>query len=372
MQNDYNFNDNLYRDCGSGTKVNGMFLQTFCDSYTTTVGVIASDPNTLTSFSRNTMAYFGIDNPNDPLSITQFGGFPDAMNGTNTFQNTDGGIEMQQNETMRVAVWPWGAFAVMPGDKSILGSYAVSSPNGAIPFYNTLVEITAASPYEPPTGIAGNLPSKRHVYQLFYGNEIQFGDFAVQILNDTLYLWGKSEPGLKLARVPLADLAERSKYQYWVGEQWVDEMPISNSTDGLVIPFQTEALGQTLTVSSGGIFWSAHFNTYLAIIMDDGISGQFWIQYSKSQTILGPWSDKQTLYQAPVEPACDLPGVMNHWYYSGFAWPDWDESGRTLLLGWSACGPYTEMAQITFGDVPDSAKIVGPDYDHANFGHYSR
>lgn len=91
----------------------------------------------------------------------------------------------------------------------------------------------------------------------------------------------------------------------------------------------------------GDIFYSAYHGTLLAVFTDAYIDGTFYISYSKSGTIVGPWSEPSIFYQTP--------NPSSNFNYAGHAYPGFDLSGKTLLLSYTFGGLWTRFVRVTWG-----------------------
>lgn len=289
--------------------------------------------------------------PSDVTSIYQLGGYPNKAPGENFFNVGQGAVALQANET-NLSLWPWGGLATLPDNKTAVGVYNVNTPSGNESFYTTLVSITAQEPTDTTDGIGYNMPTQRLVKQHFYPNEILYGYFALTVAHPDdsyLYLWGKVSNGLKLARAPLASIADRTTYKYWsaASKAWADQPPAADDATANAIPFNHTTFAP-LSPSSGNVFWSPHHRTYLAVIMDSSVAGTFWVAYSTTGAITGPWTETAQLYQTPQDPACKQDGLRDTWNYSGFPHPGLDPSGASLVVSWSACGPFVDMSRLVW------------------------
>ncbi|KAK3056483.1 hypothetical protein LTS18_011682 [Coniosporium uncinatum] len=145
---------------------------------------------------------------------------------------------------------------------------------------------------------------------------------------------------MKVARVAEASIGDRSKYAYWNGTQWVAKPPAAANQVSNIFDYNVGGYGP----GTGDIFWSAYFGTWLAVFFD-GLSpnGTFRLMYSTNGKITGPWSTYQNLY---VTRGCSGCGVSYN--YASHAYPGVDRTGKTLLLGWTFNGAYTQFTTVTF------------------------
>ena len=121
------------------------------------------------------------------------------------------------------------------------------------------------------------------------------------------------------------------QWQYYSNSAWTTTPPAPGSAASIIIQDN---------ISAGDIFWSAYYSTYLFVYMDNWADNTFWLRYSTTGNVEGPWSEGQVLLK--ITPSSS---VFN---YAGHAYPDLDGSGKTLLLSWTYGGEYTQMSTITF------------------------
>ena len=99
--------------------------------------------------------------------------------------------------------------------------------------------------------------------------------------------------------------------------------------------------------SSGDVFWSPFYNTWLIIALTTFMN-QFYIQYSKSGHIVGPYSDSVELYKGGAEACCNSEG-QEKGNYAGHAYPQWlGTEANEVILSWTYNGSETQMALVTF------------------------
>ena len=203
--------------------------------------------------------------------------------------------------------------------------------------YNTLCKITAT---------ASGLEIERLIPQLFdVGVEPQFGTFgtAYDVGSDNLYLM--SADG-RIAKVGYDAAGDKSQYTYWTGgvTYGTNTLQAAQMVDVSGSPIS----GSMCSFSTGDIFYSTPYQTWIIIYMTTCVDSAFYIRYSASGRIEGPYSEQQKLYQ--TVPAADDVTGMN---YAGHSYPQFlgDRSGREVLLSWTeqpAGGYQMGMAKVTF------------------------
>ena len=194
-----------------------------------------------------------------------------------------------------------------------------------------------------------------------------------------VYLLGMTASGLQLARVSMNDLKNFSKYRFWEpqGQNFSARPPdlrLQNASQ-IYLPG---------TFSSGSIFFSPYFKTFIMVYFNKMVDSTFYIRYLQLNGPLGQdatwiiggkngkgleaedaealvrytWSAEQKLYASPPGPggfnyagmahpeyfntqyfprslyssSTPLKNRVNGWYGPGSAGVD----GKTLLLSWTS------------------------------------
>lgn len=276
----------------------------------------------------------------------------------------------------------------------------------------TLISISAPDP--------GPLAS-RALDLLFPGDQVSFGGFAAllgapstQSTSSTnngdrdVYLFGSAGSGLQVARVGLGDIRNLNAYSYFQP----GKCSFSNQSPDQQIKDNTQ-IYLPGSFSSGSMFYSPYFKTYLLIYLDkmadsvfqirfldldNVVCGTFtWIKGGKNGNGIGPddaeatvrygWSAAQILYASPpgkggfnydgfahpeffnrqyYSPWVSSSGVSgaqqtNDWYGAGvIKEADAGGDGRHLMLSWTSQeqagyndGVYQVMlAKVEFDDIP--------------------
>ena len=107
--------------------------------------------------------------------------------------------------------------------------------------------------------------------------------------------------------------------------------------------------GSICRFSFGDMFWSGYYSDWIVVYFIVCVDSIFYICYSLSGEIEGPYSGRQTLYKAtPTSP------IVARTNYAGHDYPQFldDGSGAEMLLNWTiqATGGYQMgMAKATFG-----------------------
>ena len=224
------------------------------------------------------------------------------------------------------------------GSKDVVGVFNALNTNGQT-LYNTLAKVTVTD----QVADGQNMPAQRVVPQLFKNGETLFGTYSVMAGHgdNYLYLFGRNSgsgigpSSLKVARVPQnADFNDKSKFQFWDGANWAATAPAVSDTKSNIIT-------SSGFMDTGEIFWSNHFNCYVHV---SASYGTFQIQYSDN--FLSGWSEPQQLYKAEAPQSIASGG--DSMIYAGHSYPDWDTTGKSLLLSWTVGVQWTQMATVQF------------------------
>ena len=219
--------------------------------------------------------------------------------------------------------------------------------------YSTLVAINVTDPQDMPKG-DNSLVGERIVPRLFYAGENLYGSFTLyKALDDFLYLFGTSQStttGINVARAPVSSWTDRNTYTYWNGLEWSTTQPDVNDASANLFNYSasiaspTTGAVTTFGPNTGEVFFSHYHNQTMCIFTDGGVDGTFWITYPLQGQITDEWSTPVALYTppAPTEP-CES---GHQWNYAGHSYPEYDPSGKTLLLSWSSCESYIHMTTV--------------------------
>lgn len=274
------------------------------------------------------------------------------------------------NETSEYGIWPSSNMAVLSDGVTVVGMFPMVQFSSSTAVYNTMVTVKVTDPKS--LGDSGPT-TKRLVNQFFYADEPLFGGLSIVPgpLDGYLYMYASVINGVKLARVQEDDMTDRSKYEYWDGQKFQSKIPKVDDSKANVVQFSTPTgFGANIGPDVGDVFWSSFHKTYLMIFMDGTVNGQFWIAYSPDGSLTS-WSTPEKLWSPQPNPTwseeCDASGMGGKWNYAGHSHPSWDTSGKTLLLSWSSCTTYVNMATLTWethaSDSPLAAdKVVAPSH----------
>ncbi|KAL8672085.1 MAG: hypothetical protein Q9168_003445 [Polycauliona sp. 1 TL-2023] len=319
----------------------------------------------------------------------------------------------------RVAIWPGTSPTPYSTSQAFLFAplvYVDNKPQDPSKEYQargmTLLSIGASSS-GPTADRQGDL--------IISGLQVAYGGFSSvlgytstaksQDVNDRdVYLFGMTGAGLQLARASVEQLTDFSKYSFWDPTQlkFVKNPPELNETD-----FKKIYLPGTF--SSGSIFYSPYFNTFLMIYFNKFVDSTFrirfldlnnpvgddsiWPKQGKHGKGIAPedaealvkyaWSPEQELYKSPPAKGgfnyagMAHPEYFNRQYFAPSLYPktssasqrrnrwygansvsekDAGGDGKHLLLSWTSQlrggfgdGIYqVELAKVEFDAVPDN------------------
>ena len=264
------------------------------------------------------------------------------------------------------------------------------------------------------------------------GTEIGFGGFTTLLGRKSTdsksdkddsdrdaYLLGVTDSGLQLARVDINELNLFSKFEFW--EPHNREFTNTPPKKGLLDNEQTYMPG---TFSSGSVFFSPYFQTFIMIYFNKMVDSTFYVRYLDLNSPLTnnkiwrsggkhgkgieaedaealvryPWSPQQKLYTSPPGKGgfnyagTPHPEFFNRQYFAKSIYPDHTPAkdrfndwygaslmseedaggdGKILLISWTSqkvggmsSGIYeVQLALVEFDDIPESpddAKSTDP------------
>lgn len=192
----------------------------------------------------------------------------------------------------------------------------------------------------------------------FQANENLYGSFATykstgltgEPTDKYIYFFSTSDNGIKVAKVAPRSKLVRENYQYWNGNSWSSTQPqVADESANLISWSYVNYINNgTYGPGTGDVFWSTYFNTYIVAFQGDGIDSSFYISYSETQSITGPYTEPELLFSTPANAECAIYSPNWDLNYAGHAYPAWDPTGQTLLLSWSSCNAWITMATVSF------------------------
>jgi hypothetical protein len=98
--------------------------------------------------------------------------------------------------------------------------------------------------------------------------------------------------------------------------------------------------------SSGDIFYSTYYKTWLLIYMNGWADSTFYLRYSLSGNATGPWSAEQKLYT--TVPSKSVYNYAGHAYWAYEGMRSGNGAGQSILLSWTYNMETTKMAKVIF------------------------
>lgn len=405
------------RDGGYSALINGKIVWLYDDTECMDM------TGTQLSFVSNTAAYQNFDNSNNVSTIADFGvvdlgsdqdGRPKTAILANTTVGTGGWIPFVQDELefneenngkQRVAICEIHDPMCNESSGSDTNSHMGQGP-GTSP---TLISTTQAFLFAPLVYVDSKPQNPSMEYQargmtlisimapdsgpvatrqghiVIAGTEVAFGGFstllgfkstdsAADLDNGErdVYLFGMTEFGLQLARVGINDLTDFKKYTFWnrCSNEFSTSSPDPTTSDGaqLYLPG---------SFSSGNIFYSPYFYTFIMVYFNNLVDSTFFIRYLQLDVPLAndsiwtrggknskgivaedtealiryAWSAEQILYASPPGP-----GGFN---YAGVAHPEFYNTQYYPQSLYSPHTPRSKRSNAWYGPLPQESP--GPD-----------
>lgn len=202
------------------------------------------------------------------------------------------------------------------------------------------------------------MPNVQQHADRLQNNENLYGSFSTyrsqglkgEPTDDNIYLFSTSPDGIKVAKVNGTQVYLRQGYRYWNGKAWSAKQPEKEDQSASLINWSYVNIfdGSTHGPGSGEVFWSTYFQTFIVVFQSDGINSDFFISYSTSQMITGPYTVPQWIFTPGTNEMCEIYSPNWTLNYAGHAYPGFDRTGKSLLLSWSSCNAWTTMATVYF------------------------
>lgn len=276
----------ISRDGGRGGNVNGTNIFIFCD--TSTYGE-DKDPvlGYLNGFVSSSIA---VDQDMNALSgkalslVNSLGQWQDDVGRMRGWVPMTTGEEAFNvaisGRGYRYAVWPNASPVPLNRTHSIMHASLVylevdmqdqSSPR-YISLGNTLILISIDPVYGPHADRLQN--------QFFQQNEVSWGSLGgirawssegQSSLKGNVYVFGQAETGVLIGKVAAQDFDNRSKYEYWNGHLWSENMPPPDST--------SDALIFNQSVMNMDVIYSPVYKTFIMIYLTPEADNTFYYRY---------------------------------------------------------------------------------------------
>jgi hypothetical protein len=210
------------------------------------------------------------------------------------------------------------AFAIAP--VSIQSSQEVEQEQPSRELYSSIYTITAH--HDGPH-------VERTVPKLWHAGEVLYGTFTTCLGRDNKLYFVATEGdfntgncGLKLARADWNTYLDKTKWEFWTGDTWVSTPPKPHEAKPIIDGMY----------SSGDVFFSPYFGTYLAVFHNKFADSTIRYKYALPDAegnvgLTGKWSDEFELHDTKDQ-ICGGYGYN----FAGHAYPHYDPSGKTLVL----------------------------------------
>ncbi|EON68275.1 hypothetical protein W97_07533 [Coniosporium apollinis CBS 100218] len=308
-QSSHQLEDRVFRDGGHSVAIGGKIIWLFDD----TSSVTKRDHNLL-SFVSNSVAY--ASDPDDDIAAIEDLGDNTGDRIDHTwipFTEDEKKYNDAHKGKERMAIWPGTNPLPISTEEAILWA-----PRVHVDAQAQKVTLRAEGMTLLSINITQDGPQVTRLVDKIDG-AIQYGGFAaVQGGSPNarfVYLFGADAYGLQLAQVPLDVIQDERKRRYYHPRlhMWAETQPLS----GLA---SKEDLYLAGTFSSGSIFFSPYFRTFLMIYFNNVADSTFYLRYldlsaprgpthGKAGHVLGPddiealgsfyWSPEMNLWRSP-------------------------------------------------------------------------
>ncbi len=181
-------------------------------------------------------------------------------------------------------------------------------------------------------------PGSRTPTLLWERDELAYTNAAL-VVDETLYAYGCKQVWIehrcRVARVPLADVLDKSAWRYYTGSDWsADPADAARIFDG----------GSAGT----SVFYVPHYGGYMAIYNP---AFDNTVRYRTSRTPWGPWSEPQALFTM-------RPGQGTFGNYSAHAHPEFAEAdGQVQYVTYAHQTGFLQqelpLVRVVFGELPE-------------------
>ncbi|KIW73239.1 hypothetical protein PV04_01373 [Phialophora macrospora] len=334
----------MSRDGGKGGTINETHIFVFCDTASFSdgqgmVGFVSSSVAT----DDGMKALYGepldlVDNLGEwQDDVGRMRGFAPMTTGEESFN-----IDLS-GKGYRYAVWPESSLIPFNASHALLYPAlvydVVDMSNQAAVFNNVgnTILLVSVDPTYGPT-------AQRVVPQLYNQDEVTFGTLggirswgpAGKGGNDGhIYLFGKGDNGVLVARTVPSGVTDLSTYEYWNGDSWTEDMP-SSSSDAVMLDMEVQDL-DVVYVPAIRSFLMIYLNTladntfyYRHLRLDlDADEKDFDVE----NIVKAKWSDEGVLAKidAPME-GYIYAGGMHAGYFGD---DDITNGGSKVLITWT-------------------------------------
>lgn len=223
--------------------------------------------------------------------------------------------------------WTWPLSGLRIGPRLHLFFYRVKSKgDGAFGFaLSSSTLATVENPDDPPDR-----------WKIAWVDVPRSYGSASLVREGVAYVYGSEEGGaraLRLARVPVADLAMPDRWRFWDGKDW------SARKEDAASLFDHAPI--ELSVS-----WLAAVDGYVAVTSAPNLSPE--IQVRRAPRPEGPWGSPRTVFRCP-----EVGWKKGYFCYAAKAHPELDPAGKSLVISY-ACNSFS------FADAVGDLRIYRP------------
>ncbi|KAK4693144.1 hypothetical protein P7C71_g4203, partial [Lecanoromycetidae sp. Uapishka_2] len=243
-------------------------------------------------------------------------------------------------------IWPSTSFATRTRDSTTgwgVYTFGNRTSNGdGISLYETLCRVTSNA-----TTVGLNFERVIPKF-MFEGEQPSFGRFSnvYDASDDKLIMM---DPKAHILKVPYDAAADPSQYTYYAGGDSTDYTTNVADAAPLHEAYEnTPISGSMCGMATGDLFYSPHLATWAIIYQTTCCDSKFWIRWSLSGVVEGPWSGQTFLYLTPGQGTC----ADNKYSDSGHAYATWlGDDAKSVILTWYDRGENagrTAMARVDF------------------------
>lgn len=242
-------------------------------------------------------------------------------------------------------IWPSTSFATRSPNSTTgwaVYTFGTRCNGDGCPQYETLCRVTANSTTD-------GLYIERVIPKFFIeGDQPSFGRFSnvYDASDGTLIMM---DPGAHILKVPYDDAADPSKYTYYAGgssdnytANGADASPLREAYEDNLIS------GSICGMATGDLFFSPHLGTWVIIYMTTCCDSTFYMRYSLTGLVEGPWSGQTFMHLTSGQGTCSNGEFSD----SGHAYALFlGDDAKSVLLSWydrDENAGRTAMARVDF------------------------
>lgn len=337
----------MSRDGGKGGTINGTHLFVFCDTASFQVDQNSSQMVGFVSSSVATDAGMNALYGNPLDLVDNLGEWQDDVGRMRGFSPMTAGeesfnIDLSGNG-YRYAVWPESSLIPLNTSHALLYPalvYDVVDMETQSAVFNNIGNSVLLVSVDPTYGPV----AERVVQQLYQQNQITFGTLGgirswgsggIGGNDGKIYLFGKANGGVLVARTTPEGYTDLTTYNYWDGNSWVSDMPSPDSTafmlnitvqdlDVVYVPAMRSFLMVYLNTLADNTFYYRHLPLDLNVEQKDSYV---------ENIVTGQWSEEKVLAKidAPAQ-GYIYAGGMHAGYFGD---DDITNGGWKMLITWT-------------------------------------